>query len=794
MGELKDIQRVADLLSLWKAQIHTRNDVDFFDINRVAENISAKLLNLVYNWNLKNLNEEQRNFPGIDLGDDDNKIAFQITSKKDPQKIKESLEKFVKGPIQRFPNGIRFLIINDRKPDLTPGKYQAICPTFDPNEHIYTNKNLMVEIREIFHKDRERFDEILAFLEKEFRDDRDSGGRKTGDVFAILKEGSKRYYDALRGPNGRFKYHRKISDIILPRPVNDEAGINKNLDSLPDGEKIEIMENLSDALPLLWKKECKHTVIVGEPGTGKTFSLIHLWGKFLENSAETKPVTLFIALNEYNQLKEEKRDEFILSMIQENYGNASTTQKEIWEAMKRSSEQCESIPLMVLLLDGFNEITVEKGKLLQELDHIVEQCPGIQLIITCRSDMRDNFKRSEWNLLELMELEDVQVDKFLEIKGLELPRYEQFRALCKNPMNLTLYTGTFEPTELKEYLDSLFKAKTFREIAELYRIEKKFDKAYSFAMEAISLDDRQESEIIYKLGVYAALAGDTSNALIWIRRSIALDPAYSHWAKNECKWEEIKTDILNHLGCFVVEETSKEPLDIDEIEVLSGGKEEVKEIRDKNFLTNLRKKLQICNEGMKNPSFYISFDCIRSWFKLKDIRPKFNTLISTYKNKAENSKKYSELMQSPQTFMLYKRIFFILSCILTGASWLRTSYLYYQIVAPPRSNLFFDAVGVVFCCFIIIVIFPIDLIFGLLGVYLGQNKDLFFERSIMAFITIVLSLVAFSTYSIYKYYSNEKNSLKQKIKDIEIGLKDIEKKIESLKADIINQLNDIRWE
>lgn len=799
MGELNDIQRVADLLSWWKAQIHTRNAVDFFDINRVAENISAKLLNLVYNWNLKNLNEEQKNFPGIDLGDDDNKIAFQVTSKKDPQKIKESLDKFVKGPIQRFPNGIHFFIVNDKKTQLSPEKYQAICPTFDPNKHIFTDKDLIVEIRKIYRKDRDRFNEILEFLELEFRDDRESGGRRnTGDLFALLKEGSKRYYDALRGPNGRFNYHRKISDIILPRPASERAGIHSTLDNLPDGEKKEIMENLSEALPLLWEKECKHTVIAGEPGIGKTFSLIHLWGKFLENSAETKPVTLFIALNEYNQLKEEKRDEFILFMIQENYGNASTTQKEIWEAMKRPSGLCESIPSMVLLLDGFNEITVEKRELLQELDHIVEQCPGIQLVITCRSDMRNNFKRSEWNLLELMALEDVQVDKFLEIKGLELPRYEQFRALSKNPMNLTLYTGTFEPTELKEYRDSLFKAKALREIAELYRIEKKFDKAYSFAMEAISLDDRHESEIIYKLGIYAALAGDTSNALIWIRRSIDLDPAYSYWANNECKWEEIKTDILNHLGCFVSVETSKEPLDIDGIEVLSGGKEEVKEIRDKKFLTNLRKKLQICYEGMKNPSFYISFDCIRSWFKLKDIRPKFDRLILAYKDKSANNIEISKLKQLLQTFIPYEEISLTVLYILTFASWGITGYLYRDFMKSISGNVVFfsEIFMVIIDSIFAILVFPVELIFNLFAALIGQKHDLFSERFIMAYITVFLVFILIRAFIFFRKTNKGKYSLKQKkqeIKNIEIRLENVEKEIESLKVDIINQLKDIRW-
>jgi hypothetical protein len=49
MNELKDIQSVCDCLGTWLGQIRSHNAVDFFDINRVAENVAATLLNLFYN-------------------------------------------------------------------------------------------------------------------------------------------------------------------------------------------------------------------------------------------------------------------------------------------------------------------------------------------------------------------------------------------------------------------------------------------------------------------------------------------------------------------------------------------------------------------------------------------------------------------------------------------------------------------------------------------------------------------------------------------------------------------------
>jgi hypothetical protein len=79
------------------------------------------------------------------------------------------------------------------------------------------------------------------------------------------------------------------------------------------------------------------------------------------------PVPVFIALNEFNQVKEENRQGFILNYIRENYCDSSTSIEEIWDAMKQPVPKDAFKPRVVLLLDGFNEITVEKKELLLEI-------------------------------------------------------------------------------------------------------------------------------------------------------------------------------------------------------------------------------------------------------------------------------------------------------------------------------------------------------------------------------------------------------------------------------------------
>ncbi len=71
------------------------------DINHICENLVCGLFREIYGLDqLRNLNdEEKKNFPGIDLADDKNKVAVQVTSEKTIEKVKDTLSKFVKNKL-----------------------------------------------------------------------------------------------------------------------------------------------------------------------------------------------------------------------------------------------------------------------------------------------------------------------------------------------------------------------------------------------------------------------------------------------------------------------------------------------------------------------------------------------------------------------------------------------------------------------------------------------------------------------------------------------------------------------
>jgi len=265
----------------------------------------------------------------------------------------------------------------------------------------------------------------------------------TGDTLQVLREGSLKYFKALRSDTGRFRY-LKISDILLPSTESRWLDSSAQVDQTPGGMLTR------EVLPFLWKRKVTHAVIVGDGGMGKTVSLIHWWEKLLEPVECSQEVTIpvYIALNEFNQVSEEKREGFILKMIRKQYGQDKVRPDQIEAMMKAPvQEGDELIPSLVLLLDGFNEITVEKKQLLLELNRLAEQCPGIQLVITSRYDMRGNFNWGHWNLVKLQELDEDKVVAYLQGKDLAVPKQERLWKLLHNPMMLTLYAASCEVQE-----------------------------------------------------------------------------------------------------------------------------------------------------------------------------------------------------------------------------------------------------------------------------------------------------------------------------------------------------------
>lgn len=165
---------IRKLISFWITQIAFENGDTYYDINKVSEHLCRQLMNLLYGYELIDLNKVKSNFPGLDIGDPDKaKVAYQVTSRTDRQKINENLKSIVKNKYHTtFTAGIKFLILNQAskveygKKAINPA---TILPTFDILRDIVYPADLISRIEEIYEAENDliTFTRISALLTKE---------------------------------------------------------------------------------------------------------------------------------------------------------------------------------------------------------------------------------------------------------------------------------------------------------------------------------------------------------------------------------------------------------------------------------------------------------------------------------------------------------------------------------------------------------------------------------------------------------------------------------------------------
>ena len=84
-------------MSQFVTEIKSEASIGRTDLNKASETILIPLLNEIYGWNLENLNySENNNKPGIDLADKAAWVCIQVTATTTSDKVKHTLEQFIK--------------------------------------------------------------------------------------------------------------------------------------------------------------------------------------------------------------------------------------------------------------------------------------------------------------------------------------------------------------------------------------------------------------------------------------------------------------------------------------------------------------------------------------------------------------------------------------------------------------------------------------------------------------------------------------------------------------------------
>lgn len=157
------LKRISESLAFLSRHVEIVNAVNLYDINIVSEDFYSGLLNLAYGYNLKNANISNKNAQAIDLFDENQKIAIQVTSDNSSTKIKHTLEEFLNNRLYEKYDNLKVLILTKKKNYTTTFDTEGKI-VFDVKKDIIDVEDIIKHIRGL---DTEEIKKINNYLEKE---------------------------------------------------------------------------------------------------------------------------------------------------------------------------------------------------------------------------------------------------------------------------------------------------------------------------------------------------------------------------------------------------------------------------------------------------------------------------------------------------------------------------------------------------------------------------------------------------------------------------------------------------
>lgn len=139
---------------------------DMTDINRYAEDFYCELLNIAFGWKLRNLNQDSRNHPAIDLADDAKAIAVQVTSSTDRGKVTRTLKRFFDGTMDQKYRSLIFVVIGVEEPFAKDFTLERGFD-FDHERDIWDTPRLLGKLENI--RELSKLQEIYDYLVKQLK-------------------------------------------------------------------------------------------------------------------------------------------------------------------------------------------------------------------------------------------------------------------------------------------------------------------------------------------------------------------------------------------------------------------------------------------------------------------------------------------------------------------------------------------------------------------------------------------------------------------------------------------------
>ncbi|HCY98434.1 MAG TPA: HNH endonuclease [Rhodobacter sp.] len=147
MKHIELVNRFRTDLSRLVVEVEASVAMNQLDINKICEDVVCGLFREIYGFEaLRNLNSEEReNYPGIDLADDEARVAIQVTSDRSLDKVKETLGKVIKHGLTDKYDRIIIYNLTRKQRSYSKSAISAVCGdkiSFDASSDILDFKDI----------------------------------------------------------------------------------------------------------------------------------------------------------------------------------------------------------------------------------------------------------------------------------------------------------------------------------------------------------------------------------------------------------------------------------------------------------------------------------------------------------------------------------------------------------------------------------------------------------------------------------------------------------------------------
>lgn len=160
--------KIRNQITAYQLNVRSDNKAHRYNINDRAESFTIPLFELIFGWgNLVDLNKSTSNYPGIDLGDYDNRVSIQVTSETTLEKVKHTLSLFVERMYHEDFDRLIIFMIQEKMDNYSKKVVKNICGdklNFNLDSDIIDLNGLMQFIKGL---PLEKLEKILTLFQDE---------------------------------------------------------------------------------------------------------------------------------------------------------------------------------------------------------------------------------------------------------------------------------------------------------------------------------------------------------------------------------------------------------------------------------------------------------------------------------------------------------------------------------------------------------------------------------------------------------------------------------------------------